>query len=336
MTLVKVSELGEFGLIERLSAGLGAAQPTDLLIGIGDDCAAWRVGDQCLLATTDTLVEGVHFQPSASDWSDIGWKALAVNVSDVAAMGGEPLFGLVTLALPSDTEVRTLDSIYAGLGECAAEYGVTIAGGDIVRAGELMMTVSLIGRAQMREAVPLLMRRDRAKVGDVVAVTGTLGDSAAGLRRLREGGFTADELTRAHTRPRPPLLAAQEAARLGIRCAIDVSDGLIQDLSHICEASGVGADIRADDLPISEAVRSNFLEDSLSLACAGGEDYQIVLVGASGLIQAMIDLRPTEVTAIGRITENAGSVRLLDKTGAEVELSGAGWDHLRTEVTERS
>jgi thiamine-monophosphate kinase len=182
-----VGELGEFGLIERLAAVVGAEVPADLILGIGDDAAAWWVGEQVLLATTDTLVEGVHFLPEFAPWVDVGWKALAVNVSDIAAMGGEPLFALVTLALPPGSEVAFAEELYGGLMECAREYGVTVAGGDVVRAPQVSVTVALIGRAQMREGEPLLMRRDGAKAGDVIAVTGTLGDSAAGLWRLRKG-----------------------------------------------------------------------------------------------------------------------------------------------------
>src|SRR6266496_384410 len=144
---VQVSELGEFGLIERLASALGEVAPTDLIVGIGDDAAAWRVGDQVLLATTDTLVEGLHFLPEFSPWADVGWKALAVNVSDIAALGGEPLFALVTLALPPESDVAVADDIYTGLAECAREYGLTLAGGDIVRAPQISVTIALIGRA---------------------------------------------------------------------------------------------------------------------------------------------------------------------------------------------
>jgi len=304
------------------------------VVAIGDDCAVWRAGSEYLLATTDTLVEGVHFIRDAVPWVDVGWKALAVNVSDIAAMGGEPMFALVTLALPRESEVGHIDSLYAGLRECAEEYGVTIAGGDVVRAGEMSVTVALVGRAQMRDGAPLLMRRDAARVGDVVAVTGTLGDSAAGLRRLREGVSSDDKLAASHTRPRPPLAVAQEATRLGVRCAIDVSDGLLQDIEHICEMSKVGADLRSGDVPISEAVRAGYPDDALALACGGGEDYQVALVGTSGVIQAVSDLRPGELTTIGRVTEGpSGKVRLLDRTGAEVAMPPAGWDHLRGGAT---
>jgi thiamine-monophosphate kinase len=288
------------------------------------------VGPEYLLATTDTLVEGVHFIRDVVRWADVGWKALAVNVSDIAAMGGEPLFALVTLAVPQETEVSDIDSLYEGLRECATEHGVVIAGGDVVRATEVSVTVALIGRAQMREGAPLLMRRDAAKVGDVIAVTGDLGASAAGLRRLREGASADEALVANHTRPRPPLAVAQEAARLGVRCAIDVSDGLLQDIGHVCEMSKVGAAIRAGDVPVSDALLAAYPDDALPMACSGGEDYELVLVATSGVIQAMSDLRPGEMTTIGRITDGPpGQVRVSDRTGAEITIPEAGWDHLR-------
>jgi thiamine-monophosphate kinase len=333
---VKVSELGEFGLIERLRSRLEGQVSTDLMVGIGDDCAVWRSGTEYLLATTDTVVEGVHFVADAVPWEAVGWKAMAVNVSDIAAMGGEPAFALVTLAMPPDTAVATIDDLYEGLSECASQYSVTLAGGDIVRATEMSITVALIGQAQMRDGAPLLMRRDAARVGDVIAVTGTVGGSAAGLRRLREGGSAAEPLVWRHVRPHPPLVAAQDAARLWVRCAIDVSDGLLKDIGHIAEMSGVAADIRAGDVPISDEVREAFPTDALDLACNGGEDYEVVLVGTSGVIQAMIDLRPGEISVIGRITGGpTGRVRLLDSTGAELATKG-GWDHLAGPDPERT
>src|SRR5881397_1460147 len=154
---VQVSELGEFGLIERLASALGEVAPTDLIVGIGDDAAAWRVGDQVLLATTDTLVDGVHFLPEFAPWADVGWKALAVNISDIAAMGGEPLFALVTLALAPETDVTDAEEIYAGLAECAEQFGLAIVGGDVVRAPQLSVNIALIGRVQMEGKKPMLM-----------------------------------------------------------------------------------------------------------------------------------------------------------------------------------
>ncbi len=324
-----VSELGEFGLIKRLAAGVGAEPPPDLIVGIGDDAAAWRLGDSVILATTDTLVEGVHFLPEFAPWADVGWKALAVNVSDIAAMGGEPLFALVTLALLPETDVAIVDELYAGLLECAQQYDVTIAGGDIARAPLVSVTIALMGQAQMRDGEPLLMRRDGAKAGDVIAVTGTLGDSAAGLRRLRKGAPADDPLVRAHLRPHPPLGVAQEAARLGITSAIDISDGLMQDLGHICEMSGLGAIVRADALPLSEELLSAHPEDAQALACGGGEDYQILMAGDRERVDALMPSAGVKISIIGEMTAAAEHrPKLLDADGIEVAVAGPGWDHL--------
>jgi thiamine-monophosphate kinase len=328
---VNVSELGEFPLIDRLTDLVGAAAPRELIVGIGDDAAAWRAGDTVLLATTDTLVEDVHFRPEFAPWADVGWKALAVNVSDIAAMGGEPMFALVTLALPPETDVSIADQVYAGLTECAAEYGVTIVGGDIVRASEVSITVALIGRAQSRDGAPLLMRRDAAKAGDVVAVTGSLGDSAGGLWRLRKGASADDPLALAHLRPLPRLSEAQEAARLGVKCAIDVSDGLLQDLGHICERSGMGAEVQEDALPLSDGLRAAYPEDALALALGGGEDYELLLVGDAETLDRLANQITTRVTVIGRMIEaTEHRPRLLDAEGDEVRVAVLGWDHLRS------
>ncbi|MBI1886305.1 MAG: thiamine-monophosphate kinase [Chloroflexi bacterium] len=169
-----VSDLGEFALIERLAAAVSHPPPESLLVGIGDDAAAWRTGEGVVLATTDTLVEGVHFLPESVPWRDLGWKALAVNVSDIAAMGGAPQFALVTLAVPPPFPVEAADELYAGLDECARAYDLTIAGGDVVRSDKAAVTVALLGHAGFDEyGEPLLLRRDAARPGDAIAVTGS-------------------------------------------------------------------------------------------------------------------------------------------------------------------
>jgi len=327
---VDVSEIGEFGLIERLTAILGPETPPDLIVGIGDDAAVWRAGDQFLIATTDTLVEGVHFLPEVAPWTDVGWRALAVNVSDIGAMGGVPLFALVTLALPPDTAVGDMDALYRGLYECAGAYGVTVAGGDVVSAPQVSITVALLGQAQTRDGKPLLLLRREAKAGDAIAVSGTSGDSAGGLRALRQGLGSDERLLSAHLRPQPPLALGREAAAAGVRCAIDVSDGLLQDIGHLCEASGVGALVRADDVPVSDALRSAYPQEALQLACTGGEDYQLVLTGPPELLRRAESVSGVPLSFVGEIVEDAGrGVRLLDASGGEIDFGTAGWDHLR-------
>ena len=326
--------MGEFGLIERLAKAVQASRPDSLIVGIGDDAAAWSTkggADSIVLATTDTLVEGVHFLPERAGWRDLGWKALAVNVSDIAAMGGTPRFALVTLALPPETPLEAVDELYAGMQECGEEYGVAIVGGDVVRAAQTMVTVAVLGHGERDdEGRPQLMRRDAARAGHVIAVTGSLGDSAAGLRRLQDGAPPDDPLVRAHLRPRPPLAAGRQSVRLGVPCAIDVSDGLLQDLGHICDLCGLGAVVRADAVPLSQELRAAFPDEALSLACSGGEDYELVLIAQQETMRLLRASAQVRVTVIGEMDEAPGQrPRLVDGVGAGIALAGAGWDHLR-------
>jgi thiamine-monophosphate kinase len=322
---VDVSELGEFALIERLTKLVGANASPDVVVGPGDDAAVWRSGDDFIIATTDTMVEGLHFDPRISNWADVGWKALATNVSDIAAMGGAPTFALVTLALPKKAPVEALDSLYEGLNECALVHGVVIAGGDVVRAPQVVITVAMIGRAVAGNGEPLLLRRNTAHYGDTIAVTGRLGDSAGGLRQLRFGASGDEVLPRRHMRPTPRVAAGLAAVRAGVTCGIDVSDGLLQDLGHLCEASGVGATIRASDVPLSGELRAAYPDDALELACTGGEDYELILVGS----QPALDGVPA-LTVIGEIVDGPPGVHLLDNDGNQIKFERPGWDAFRS------
>ena len=285
---MNVSDLGEFGLIERLRSALPAAQSDRLIVGIGDDAAVWHSGSGYTIATTDTMVAGMHFLPGAVAWRDVGWKALATNISDIAAMGGAPSFALVTLCLPPDTPVAAIDELYAGLRACAEVYGVTIAGGDIVSAPVFSITIALTGDAALdANGVPLLLRRNAAKVGDIVAVTGRLGASAGGLRALTDNAPLTDarrHLIERHMRPQARVDAGRAAIEAGVRCAIDISDGLVQDLGHICNASGVGAELRLDRVPLDPDLVAEYGDDAVAMATTGGEDYEMIVIGAEDAI----------------------------------------------------
>ena len=229
---MRVSELGEFGLVRRLSNLVGPSSSSSLVVDIGDDAAVWRseAGD-ALIASVDSLVEDVHFLKGRTSWSDLGWKALASSISDIMAMGGKPDLALVAAGIPLDITVEKVDDLYAGLQEAGKAYGVTLAGGDVVRSDRVTLTVTVIGHAQLNsEGEPLLLRRDRARSGQFIAVTGTLGDAAAGLKLIREGLSADSSLIMAHLRPRPPVEMGQQAVRLGVDCGVDVSDGLLQEL----------------------------------------------------------------------------------------------------------
>ncbi|MEA2642275.1 MAG: thiamine-monophosphate kinase [Chloroflexota bacterium] len=337
---MRASELGEFGLIERLTATLGAAPGAQLVLGIGDDAAAWTPTPGTLtVATTDALVEGVHFDLATTGWRDLGWKALAQNVSDVAAMGCAPRYALVALGLEGDPAVADVEALYAGMDACARAYGCAIIGGDVVRAPCVMISITLLG-----ESVPIatgksrpLLERGAARPGDQLAVTGPLGGSAAGLRVLSRDGATADaddSLVVAHRRPQPRVGAGQALVEAGVRCALDVSDGLVADVGHICERSGVDAEIEAARIPLFAEAQTRFPADALAMALAGGEDFELVcaaspeaLARASRLLAARGE---SPLMMIGHIVERAGErpmVRVRGPDGSLRPVVVGGWQH---------
>lgn len=332
---VDVRDLGEFGLIERLRRALGGPADERLVVGIGDDAAAWRAGGGYAVATTDTMVAGVHFLPGEAAWRDVGWKALAVNVSDMAAMGAAPSFALVTLCVPPDTAVEAMDELYAGLRECADAYGVTVAGGDVVSSPVFAITVALSGDAAARgDGTPALLRRDGARAGDAVAVTGPLGGSAGGLRVLTEGvgrSSAAERLVSRHMRPRPRVDAGRAAVSAGAKCAIDVSDGLVQDLGHVCEASGLGADLWLSRVPLDDALVEVYPDDAPVLAATGGEDYELVVAAPQDVLRRAEVMLGASLPVVG-VMRAGGGVRVLDADGREVGMLSRGWDHLARPV----
>lgn len=327
---MKLSDIGEFGLIERLALILGPVPHDDVIVGIGDDAAVWRSGSEFLIGTTDTMVEGVHFLPG-TPWEDVGWKAIATNISDIAAMGGWPRYAFVTLCLPPETDVQAMEQLYEGLGAYARMCATRVIGGDIVRSKELAITVAVIGRAEVLEGEPLLLRRDAAKPGDLIAVTGTLGDSAGGLRQLHEGGPPTGKLPKRHLRPAARLAEGVIAVQAGVRCGIDVSDGLLQDVGHICERSKVGAVVHAASVPISDELRAAYPDNALELACTGGEDYELVLAGDRERIEEVNrELGDGSLHVIGEIVKHSEPrARLLDESGKEVPFQRRGWDAFR-------
>lgn len=329
---MKVSELGEFGLIEllaeivsRASASEKAPQP---LLGIGDDAAAWHTEASLQLATTDTLVQDVHFTLGTATWEELGWKALAVNISDIAAMGGLPSYALVSLGLPGETEVDGITKLYEGMTLVARQYDVAIVGGDVIRAPLVIISLVVIGRATGDN----ILIRSAALPGDQIAVTGYLGASAAGLKmltnRLEFDRETTALLREAHLRPHPRVAEGNILAQHGVRAAIDLSDGLVSDLGKVCQASGVGARVQVDKIPVHPMVRANFGDNSIELALSGGEDYELLFTCKIGLINQIKKLMPSPITVIGEVTsDQPGQVTLLDEKGGMVRLGKEGWDH---------
>ncbi|MYB50118.1 MAG: thiamine-phosphate kinase [Dehalococcoidia bacterium] len=337
-----VRELGEFRLIELLAETL-AAEGVDgpdftgddariPSLGIGDDAAAWEGEAGTRVLTTDTMVEGVHFSLDMTGWRDLGWKAMAVNLSDVAAMGCVPTCSVVTLGLRDDQQVEGLVEMYAGMAEACRQHGGRVVGGDIVGSPVLFVSVAMEGEAKVLgpDSRGAILKRGVADIGDVIAVTGNLGDSAGGFHMAIEGepyNDSTDRLRTAHFRPEPRLATGQALAKAGIRAAMDISDGLVGDLTKLCEASGVGAVVRGNEVPVSEALRLQFPDRWLSLALTGGEDYELLFTGREETVREVTDTVDVPVTIIGEIVDASCGVSVEDAKGDAIDTERGGWDH---------
>jgi len=323
-----VGEIGEFGLIERFAARLGT--PPEGETWTGDDAAVLRSPGSTLLYTTDLLIEGIDFDMRYASGADIGWKALAVNVSDIAAMGGRPRHAVVGLGLKADCPLDSADGILDGLLAAASRWGVQLVGGDISSASALVLYVALIGVA---EAKPI--RRSGARPGDAICVTGVLGGAAGGLALLR-GGAVVEESARRRLvarqlRPEARLEEGRRLAALGATAMIDVSDGLVADLIHLLDASDLGCDVAPEAVPVDPGlIPLRDVLDPVEAALTGGEDFELLFTLAEDTVhraRASLAELGTPITRIGATRE--GSRRLLgdEALGAAGEV---GWDHLRT------
>ena len=333
--MTTVRQIGELALIERLAERVSRARLEPpaldgfaLLTGIGDDAAVWRLERGLTVTTTDTMVEGTHFTSQTASWADVGWKLWTANVSDVAAMGGTPLAGVVTLGLPSATPLRAVDDLYDGMLEACRSYRTLLAGGDIVDSPTAFFTVAMSG-ACLEEP----LARSAGRAGDAVAVTGPLGASAAGLRLLLAGRTPTSEaeraLAEAHRRPCARVDAGQRLIEAGVRCAMDVSDGLAADLGKLALASGCGVRIDAAAVPVAPAARELFPDEATQLALGGGEDYELVFAGPLPAVSRAVAALPG-AAVVGELTKTErGSVSVVDASGAPVEVAETGWEHLR-------
>jgi len=328
---MKVSELGEFGLIDLLANMVYAPQSEHLRIGIGDDASAWYSDASLHLATVDSLIEDVHFSLGITPWQELGWKALAVNLSDIAAMGGQPRYALVSLALPGEIEVADVTALYRGMIELAQDFGVLIVGGDTCRSPVVAITVTVFGDAGNDR----LLTRSAARAGDKIAVTGYLGGAAAGLEmltgRLRFDSETTADLKKAFLRPQPRVAEGQLLVRQGVLAAIDISDGLVADLAQVSSASRVSARVDIDCLPVHPAVRGNFGDRATGLALSGGEDYELLFTASAGIIDTVKQAASCPVTVIGEIIAGKeGEVSLVDARGNRYQPPRSGWEHFKT------
>ncbi len=341
---MKLSDLGEFGLIRRIQ-GIASRKSSSVLVGIGDDAAALRLSaSQILLVTTDALLEGVHFDLTYTDFYSLGWKSAAVNLSDIAAMGGVPRFCLIALGIPARISAEQVTEFYRGFNALLRAHKTILVGGDTCSSRKgLFISVTVLGETNPRRVVT----RAGARPGDRIFVTGTLGDSAAGLEILKSGGTLhsrehsltlgagrgqgarAGKLIQKHLLPVPRIQEGRKLALSGCASAmIDLSDGLSSDLSRICEQSKVGAKIYVGQIPLSPPLRkasARLKKTPLHYALSGGEDYELLFTVPPARVRKLRVLG-IPFTEIGEITR-ARRMLLLDSSGDRTPMQPSGYNH---------
>jgi thiamine-monophosphate kinase len=336
------SSFSEFALIARLTKNLPSNDAVSL--GVGDDCALLNSdGERLTLATCDSQVEGIHFTLKTSTAEQIGKKALTVNISDVAAMGGVPCFALVSLVIPPHIAPDFVEQVYSGLRQEAERFSTVIIGGNIASSGlssPFVIDITVLGVVE-RERVIL---RSGAREGDILCVTGTLGDAAAGLSTLLhlENDYTFDAreyVRKRHCVPEARVGVGQVLSQFGpqiVTALLDISDGLSGDLAHICERSRVGACVEVVRLPISSSLRTIAREsgqDVLHWVLHGGEDYELLFTVAPGYEQQVIAAVQAEtgisVTRIGGILPASEQIKLVLPDGQREVLRSQSWDHIK-------
>jgi len=329
---MNIRDLGEFPFLRRLRERLPrASHDPRIQLGVGDDCAALSLPGLTVL-TTDAMIAGVHFQCEWTPFFVLGQKAFAVNASDVAAMGGEPAFALLSLGVPQDCAVEDLDAFFDGFLDAAQRMRTTLIGGNMSAAPVFMISVSLLGQTPHG-----LIARSGAHVDDEVYVTGTLGDAALGLRLLtRELTGDSESIAVRHLKqrflcPTPRVAVGKELAVRHLATAmIDVSDGLLQDLGHLCEASQVGAVVEAPTVPLSEGYRTLLGTQDWALALTGGEDYELLFsapVTARPGIQEIADKNACAITRIGSLVPRADGVTVVLPDGPRAASEFTGFNH---------
>lgn len=329
-----LKQIGEFGLIDLLKKDT-IHDPTTVVTGIGDDAAVLLASPRQLqLLTTDMMVEDVHFSLKTTTPWQLGYKSVAVNISDIAAMGGIPRHAVIAIAIPPHINVEFITALYEGMKEICHEHGVNIVGGDTVSSpGGLIINVALLGEVEPT----YLLKRSEAQIGDLVVVTGTLGNSGAGLELLSRGNWEeydfAWPLVTAHLTPRPQVKAGRALAVAGASSADDISDGLASEVNEIAAASKVGMRIYADRIPLADALKEAAAvvgKPAVNFALYGGEDYQLLFtISPARYSAALAGEAGIALTVVGEVVAPEEGIRLIGADGASSRLIPGGYNHFR-------
>ncbi|MFH0787888.1 MAG: thiamine-phosphate kinase [Pseudomonadota bacterium] len=337
----RIMDIGEFGLIGRINDLLNreGLRSEGLTLGIGDDTASFlpRPGYE-ILVTCDSLVEGRHYLPGLINPLDLGRRAMTLNISDIGAMGGKPLYALVSLGLKAEILVRDIEEMYRGFLLELNPFGASIIGGNLTQSGnEMFIDITLIGEVKQGTAV----RRSGAKPGDVILVTGFPGQVAAGLKLLLQAQNDTEildhPLVKIFNTPSHRALLGEAIGQSGLATAmIDTSDGFLADLGHICQESHLGADLFEEKLPISEALRraaARLNQTPYDFLLGESDDYELVITcrpeNRTSLRALITERFPVPLTEVGRITEQPGEIALILTDGQRRLIKPSGWDHFR-------
>ncbi len=337
-----MSDLGEFTLIDRIKQILPQAKHPDVLIGLGDDTAVIKIDhNKALIATCDIQIEDQHFRLKHISTYQLGRRAIAVNLSDIASMGGKPSFALVSLGLPPKFSVIDYDRLFQGIKDELSQYSAHLVGGNLAKTeNKLIVDVTMLGEVHPDR----LLSRSGSKVGDKIFVTGKLGESGAGFHILEAFGQHYPEkyanLVKAHLQPTPRIEAGKMIAETEIATSmIDISDGIASDLYHICQMSGVGAEIHSKRLPLPENIEevSEIAHTNpLNIAMHSGEDYELLFTVKPDVIPALITEISNKlsllITEIGHIVTRTEGYYLIDSQQNRIPILPKGWDHFQKET----
>ena len=339
--LETITDIGEFGLIRRIGdlVNKEGVRSERVTLGIGDDTASFvpRPGYE-LLVTCDCVVEGRHYLPGRISPLDLGRRAMMLNISDIGAMGGTPLYALISLGLKADILVQDVEEMYRGFLMELNPFGASIIGGNLTRSGNgMFIDITLIGEVEQGKGV----RRSGARPGDVILVTGYPGQAAAGLQLLldapADSQILGHPLVKIYTNPSHRARVGEATAKTGrVTAMIDTSDGFLGDLGHICEESGVGAELIKERLPVSDDLRKAALmlhQDPYDFCLGDSDDYELVITcrpqDAALLHSVVSQCCLVLMTEVGKITDAAGKITLLLPDGERRPVKRSGWDHFR-------
>ena len=339
-TFTPINEVGEFGLIDRMKAVLGEPSSEDVVVGISDDAAVYRLGDgRVHVMTTDALVEGVHFDRSFTPLAYLGYKTVSVNVSDIVAMNATPRYATMAIGVPSHISVEMVEALYVGMKKAADQYGMDIIGGDTTSSHRLTLSLTVVGEAKEND----ICRRNAAEIGDLICVTGDLGAGYAGLQVLlnyKRQMEEAQDNFEPDFSPYSFVIQRQLAptARLDVirnwhgrgirpRALIDVSDGLASEIHHLCKQSGCGARLFGPAVPIdleTRRVADELGDDVDTYALFGGEDYELLFSIPEEDVETF---DPESFSVIGQFTDPSEGVRIKSAEGDEISLEAKGYNH---------